>query len=150
MYNQKTVMRQNNNPIFLVDDDPFHLEMMTHILEREGFQNIVSFSNGVNCLEQIHLNPEIIFLDYQMDVYTGYETLRKIKRYNPNFFVVMVSAQEDIDSAVETLKHGAFDYIRKNENLELKVKEVLKKITEICEVMNAEKPSFIKSIFKFL
>ncbi len=85
-----------------------------------------------------------------MDVYTGYETLRKIKRYNPNFFVVMVSAQEDIDSAVETLKHGAFDYIRKNENLELKVKEVLKKITEIREVMNAEKPSFIKSIFKFL
>ena len=124
--------------------------MMTHILEREGFQNIVSFSNGVNCLEQIHLNPEIIFLDYQMDVYTGYETLRKIKRYNPNFFVVMVSAQEDIDSAVETLKHGAFDYIRKNENLELKVKEVLRKITEIREVMNAEKPSFIKSIFKFL
>ena len=85
-----------------------------------------------------------------MDVYTGYETLRKIKRYNPNFFVVMVSAQEDIDSAVETLKHGAFDYIRKNENLELKVKEVLKKIAEIREVMNAEKPSFIKSIFKFL
>lgn len=45
----------------------------------------------------------------------------------------MVSAQEDIDSAVETLKHGAFDYIRKNENLELKVKEVLKRLQKFVK-----------------
>jgi len=84
-----------------------------------------------------------------MDVYSGYETLRKIKRYDPNSFVVMVSAQEDIDTAVETLKHGAFDYIKKNENLEEKVQSVLKKISELKNIMNEEKPSFLKSIFKF-
>lgn len=150
MYNQKTVMQKSNKPIFIVDDDPFHVEMMTNILYSEGFQNIKCFSSGVSCLEEIHLNPEIIFLDYQMDVYSGFETLQKIKRYNPNFFVVMVSAQEDIDSAVETLKHGAFDYIRKNENLENKVKKVIKKIIDLSEIMDSKKSSFIKSIFKFL
>jgi polysaccharide export outer membrane protein len=62
----------------------------------------------------------------------------------------MVSAQEDIDTAVETLKHGAFDYIKKNENLEENVKSVLKKISELSELLNKKKPSFLKSIFKFL
>ena len=141
-------MSENNKLVFIVDDDPFYVEMMYHLLQKEGMHNILTFSSGVNCLEQIHLNPEIIFLDYQMDVYTGYEPLRKIKRYNPNAFVVMVSAQEDIDIAVETLKHGAFDYIKKNENLEQKVDSVLKKIKVFDEIMKAKKPSFFKSIFK--
>ncbi|MBL0295271.1 MAG: response regulator [Saprospiraceae bacterium] len=142
-------MKDSSQTVFIVDDDPFHIELMTHILKKEKIPYVMSFSSGVDCLDHIDLNPDIIFLDYQMDVYSGYETLRKIKRYDPNSFVVMVSAQEDIDTAVETLKHGAFDYIKKNENLEEKVQSVLKKISELKNIMNEEKPSFLKSIFKF-
>jgi DNA-binding NtrC family response regulator len=136
--------------IFVVDDDRFHLEIMKQILAETGMEKINCFENGVECLNEIHQNPEVIFLDHQMDVYSGFETLRKIKRYNPNIFIVMVSAQEDIDTAVATLKHGAFDYIRKNENLEENIKAVLVKIDEIKELLTARKPSLLKSIFKFI
>lgn len=143
-------MQNNFNSIFLVDDDRFHLEMMKQFLSNEGIENIETFESGVDCLDAIHKNPDIVFVDHQMDVYTGFETLRKIKRYNPNIFVVMVSAQEDIDTAVSALKHGAFDYIRKNDNLELNIKNVIVKIKEVKELLQERKPTLMKKIFKYL
>ncbi len=143
-------MQHNFQSVFVVDDDRFHLEIMKQILSEAGINNITCFESGVDCLDRIHQKPDVIFLDHQMDIYTGQVTLRKIKRYNPNTFVVMVSAQENIDTAVETLKHGAFDYIRKNKNLESNIKNVLVKITEIRELLKERKPSLLKSIFKFI
>lgn len=143
-------MTPNATPIFVVDDDKFHLEIMQRILQLQGYSNIYLFSNGLDCLNQLHLQPETIFLDHQMDVYSGYEILRKIKRYNPNIYVVMVSAQEDINTAVATLKHGAFDYITKDENLDDNVKKVLKNIDEIKEILHQRKPNLIKKLFKYL
>lgn len=143
-------MQYNFKSVFIVDDDTFHLEIMKQILSDVGIENTMCFDSGVECLNTIHQNPEVIFLDHQMDIYSGFETLRKIKRYNPNIFVVMVSAQEDIDTAVATLKHGAFDYIRKDQNLEANIKSVLLKIEDIKELLKVRKPSVLKSIFKFL
>lgn len=143
-------MQANNSLIFLVDDDLFHLEIMKQLLTAAGYTKLQAFISGVDCLEHLHEQPAVVFLDQQMDVYTGYETLRKIKRYNPNIFVVMVSAQEDLDTAVASLKHGAFDYIRKDQLLENNIKGVLQKIEEVKILLQARKPSFIKSLFKFL
>lgn len=143
-------MQNNFKSVFIVDDDHFHLEIMKQILLDAGIESITSFESGVDCLNEIHQNPEVVFLDHQMDIYSGFDTLRKIKRYNPNIFVVMVSAQEDIDTAVATLKHGALDYIRKDYNLEGNIKSVLVKIEDIKEILKARKPSLLKHIFKFL
>lgn len=143
-------MSNISQKIFVVDDDLFHLEIMQQILIDKGAENIQCFQSGVECLNQIHNNPDVVYLDHQMDEYTGFETLRKIKRYNPNIFVVMVSAQEEIQTAVETLKHGAFDYIKKDEKLEENVKSVLARIDEVKELLRQRKPSLLKSMFKFL
>jgi len=142
-------MQKENRQIFVVDDDTFHLEIMKKLLSDQGEGNIRCYNSGVECLNNIHQNPEIIFLDHQMDVYNGFETLRKIKRYNPNIFVVMVSAQEDIDTAVATLKHGAFDYLRKDFQLDSNISAVLMRIEEVKKLINERKPSLLKSIFKF-
>lgn len=143
-------MSKLSNKIFVVDDDRFHLELMHQILNSNGIEEIEMFDNGIDCLVQIHQLPKIVFLDHQMDVYSGYETLRKIKRHNPNIFVVMISAQEEIQTAVNSLKHGAFDYIQKDEHLEEKVNAVLQKIDEVKELLAARKPSLIKSILKYI
>jgi DNA-binding NtrC family response regulator len=87
------------------------------------------------------------FLDHQMDTFTGYEVLKKIKRYDPNIFVVMVSGQEDIKTAVDTLKHGAFDYILKSDHDEQKIGEVLEKIAQVKELQSRKKPGILKTIF---
>jgi len=104
----------------------------------------------MDCLMEIHQEPSIVFLDHHMDVYSGYETLRKIKRHNPNIFVVMVSAQEEIQTAVNTLKHGAFDYLQKDMKLGDNVVSVLQRIEEVKELLKARKPSFIKSFLSIL
>lgn len=143
-------MSKLSNKIFVVDDDCFHLEVMQQILKSLGNEEISVFENGMNCLLQIHQNPQIVFLDHQMDIYTGFETLRKIKRHNPNIFVVMVSAQGEIQTAVDSLKYGAFDYLQKDEKLEIKVKEVIHNINEVKELLKSRKPTFLKSMLTFL
>ncbi len=143
-------MQKAQKSVFIVDDDTFHLEIMQQLLTDEGLNTFTTFTSGVDCLHEIHQNPDIVFLDHQMDEYSGYETLKKIKRYNPDIFVVMVSAQEDIDTAVATLKYGAFDYIRKDLHLPANIKAVLAKIEEIQALIQAQKPSLLKSLFKFL
>lgn len=113
--------------IFLVDDDQFFSNLVSLIFYRSGVESIYKFNNGYDCLNSLDINPDIIFLDHHMEGIDGYEVLRKIKRYNPDALVVMVSSQEDINVAVNALKLGAFDYITKDKNLELKVKSVLEK-----------------------
>lgn len=143
-------MNELTKNVFLVDDDIFQLEIMKQILSSAGIENMQAFESGLSCLEQIHQNPDIIFLDHQMDEYSGYETLRKIKRYNPNIFVVMVSAQEEIKTAVDSLKHGAFDYIQKDDQLEEKVKNVVLRIEEVTQLLKKRKPSIFESFLNFI
>ncbi|WP_234369087.1 response regulator [Brumimicrobium mesophilum] len=141
-------MNKLNNKIFAVDDDLFHLGAMKQILNSNGDEEIVTFENGVECLLEIHQNPKIVFLDHQMGIYTGFETLKKIKRHNPNIFVVMVSAQEEMQTAIDALKYGAFDYLQKDENLEQKVLEVMQKINEVEQVLKKKKSFGLKSLLK--
>ncbi len=143
-------MGTNSFKIFLVDDNIFHLNVMNQMLIDQDYQDNYLFTSGVDCLENIHLNPDIVFLDHNMDIYTGYEVLKKIKRYNPNIFVVMVSSQEAVKTAVDTLKHGAFDYIEKDDHLEKNLENTLKKIIEVKELLQAKKPSLLKRIFKYM
>lgn len=143
-------MQNTNQHIFVVDDDQFHLEIMQQILKEKTEKKILCFESGMACLNEIHLNPDIIFLDHQMDEYNGFETLRKIKRHNPNLFIVMVSAQEEIQTAVDTLKHGAFDYIKKDENLESNISAVIERIETVKSFLKENKSSFLKSILKYI
>lgn len=143
-------MRKQTPKVFVVDDDRFHLQLMEQILTGHGLEDVTLFENGMDCLLEIHQHPQVVFLDHQMDVYSGYEILKKIKRHNPNIFVVMVSAQEEIQTAIDTLKHGAFDYLQKGLNLEADVLASLQKIEAVSALLKARKPSLLKSILTYL
>jgi CheY-like chemotaxis protein len=136
--------------VFVVDDDPFHLDLMVQLLKLNGYNEVTPFRSGLECLASVYQNPEIIFLDHQMDVYSGYEILKKIKRFNPNIFVVIVSAQEEINIALNTLKHGAFDYIQKDGMLGININMVLDRIEEMKEIIQTNKPSLFKSLLSFI
>ncbi|SMG11254.1 Response regulator receiver domain-containing protein [Marivirga sericea] len=134
--------------MFLVDDDPFFLMLLEQSFQNLGITEIDTFSNGAECLNHLHENPEVIFLDYNMDNLTGYEVLKKIKRYDPDIFVILVSAQKDIKPAVDSLKHGAFDYIQKSDDTMNQVESVLKKIVEVKQLIEKRKPTVIQRMFK--
>jgi len=144
-------MTQSNQfKIFVVDDDAFCLNLFKQLLYNLGYENVSTFDSGVDCLNKLQEKPDVIFLDHNMDTFTGYEVLKKIKRHDPNIYVVMVSAQEEIKTAVDALKHGAFDYIQKGNGEEMKMKNVLLKIAEVKDLLERSKPSVLKKIFQFI
>ncbi|PCJ94025.1 MAG: response regulator [Flavobacteriaceae bacterium] len=136
--------------IFVVDDEVFYLNILEQHIRNMGYENVTTFNNGTDCLNQITGKPDVVFLDYSMDTLTGYDVLKKIKRYDPNIYIVMISGQEDIKAAVDTLKHGAFDYIQKGDKAEEKIKHVLERILEVKALLKQSNPSFLRKFLQIL
>lgn len=136
--------------IFIVDDDPFWAQMLEQILHNNGYPDVHIFGNGTDCLDNLHREPELILLDYSMNTLTGLEVLRKIKRFNPDISVVFVSAQEDIEVAVSSLKYGAFDYIVKSEAGITRLPKVLERLAEVQAMLAKQKKGTFKQFFSFI
>lgn len=136
--------------IFVVDDEILYLNIFEQYIRNLGYDNINTFENGNDCLNNLINKPDVVFMDYNMGNLSGYDVLKKIKRIDPNLFVVMISGQEEIKNAIDTLKHGAFDYIQKEDDVENRIKDVLQRVTIIKDSLERSKPSFIKKIFQFL
>ena len=105
--------------IFLVDDDASHSQMLKDHLSSKLNASITTFSNGEDCLNNLDQQPNIVVLDFHLDsekkgAMNGMEILKKIKSAKPEVEVVMLSAQDKIEIAVDLMKHGAFDYVVKN------------------------------------
>jgi DNA-binding NtrC family response regulator len=131
----------NKKTIFLVDDDAVFLKS----LEIEFIQHtdfiVETFSTGELCIANLSKNPDIIILDYHLDgidynAINGIETLDKIKEYNPNIPVIMLSSQDKIEVAVRCMHHKAFDYIVKSETAFMRLQ---KNITAFFEFEKIEK-----------
>lgn len=100
--------------IFVVEDDPVYMKLVQYVAELNPDHVVKTFSNGKDCIDHLHENPALITLDYSLPDTTGEDVLKAIKAYNPDIPVIVVSSQESINTAVELLKHGAFDYITKD------------------------------------
>jgi DNA-binding NtrC family response regulator len=130
---------QHINTTFIVDDDPFWTSMLTQMLNDLGYENILTFNSGKECMEHLHLNPNVVFLDYQMEDMDGLEVLEKIKRYSPATGVVFCTALEDLSVAVSAMQYGSFDYL-------LKANATKKEVGSIVKNMG-EKPTLANKVF---
>jgi CheY-like chemotaxis protein len=100
---------------FIVDDDAFSRNLYRQHLLNLGFRNNLMLSSGVECLNKLDLNPDIIFLDYGMAPLNGLEVLKQIKQTNPQIPVLMISANADDTVISEAYENGANAYIVKGE-----------------------------------
>jgi two-component system OmpR family response regulator len=127
--------------IFLVDDDAVFLKSLEiDFLSRADFI-ISTFATGELCVDHIAENPDVIILDYHLDgidknAMNGIETLDKIKAYNENIPVIVLSSQDKIDVAVTCMHHNAFDYVVKSETAFLRIE---KNIANIFRLKKMEK-----------
>jgi len=145
-------METNNHNLkfFVVDDDRFCTTVYEQHLKNHQYEDVTSFSSGEECLDELYQNPDIIFLDHNMEDLNGFEVLNKIKRYDPNIYVIMVSAQENIDTAVNALRYGAFDYIVKDANVCDKMTATIEKIIKIREEISDGKLNNLRKFFSVL
>jgi len=126
-------MTAKNKPdqplIFVVDDDIAFCKLLERELQREGYVNIEVFNNGNDCLSALHKSPDIVFLDYRLEPQCdGLVVLKNIKDLSHDNFVIMLTAAEKIELAIDSLRIGAYDYIVKNERAFVKIKNRIKKI----------------------
>lgn len=141
---------KKTDQIFIVDDDKMTSSIYEQHLLNLGYENIKSFESGQDCINQLILEPQVIFLDYQMDYLNGLEVLKKIKRFNPEIYVVVVSAQEDMETAINSMKYGAFDYIIKGQSDLDRMKEVLLRINNVREQLNKREPGFFRKVLSLM
>lgn len=120
--------------IVLVDDDQQHNEMLKQYLDQKYNLNIHSFVSGEDALAKIEeLKPTYVILDYYLDrvkrdARNGIDILKVIKEKYPDVYVVMLSGQDKIEVAVDTMKFGAYDYVVKNASGFIRVENVIKNI----------------------
>ncbi len=111
--------------IFIVDDDPMVLQLIKKTLKGEPVK-VVTFSYGEECLENLHLNPDIIILDYifikrRSHVMNGLEVLTRVREKKGELPVIILSGQESGSTVLELMKFGIEDYIVKDKDFTVKL-----------------------------
>jgi len=126
-------MMKDKIKIFLVDDDIVFLKS----LEIEFLQSadfiIETYVTGELCMDYLIHTPDVIVLDYYLDgidpnAMNGLDTLDKIKAFNPDIPVIMLSSQDNIEVAIECMHHKAFDYVVKSETAFLRLQKIISTI----------------------
>ncbi|MBW7899378.1 Transcriptional regulatory protein ZraR [Candidatus Brocadiaceae bacterium B188] len=99
--------------VLVVDDDLLGREYLSETLTRNGYE-VASASDGRQALERVNkAGYDLVFLDMKMPGMCGMEVLEKIKTVSPETVVVLITAYGTIETAVEAMKKGAYDYIIK-------------------------------------
>lgn len=112
--------------IFIVDDDVMYLKILKNQFENNTPHEITALTTSEDCYRKLSEEPDIIFLDYYLSREdNAIKILEEIKEISPSTEVVILSGQDSIEVAVNCMKHGAFDYIVKNETSFMRAEKVI-------------------------
>jgi two-component system, NtrC family, response regulator AtoC len=102
--------------IFVIEDDELFGSVIQSKLEMENSYEVTLFTSGEEFLQNLHLNPDIVTIDYNLPDITGIDILKRINNYNKNIITIILSGQNNVEVVVDAYRNGANDYIVKNEN----------------------------------
>jgi DNA-binding NtrC family response regulator len=127
-------MRKRTDPlIFIVEDNPVYNKLVVSYLHSKKFNRIESFTSGEECLKRINEKPDIIIQDYLLEGIDGLEVMKATKKIYPHAEFIVLSGQDSIEVAINTLKYGAYDYIVKDQ---MALSKMVDKITKIVATQN--------------
>ena len=106
-------MHKSNIHILLVDDEPNILKTLSICFEDMGFQ-VTQFLDSQKAADSLNqISYDIAFIDLKMSPLDGLQLLDVIKQHSPHTTVIIITAHGSIESAVEAIKSGAYDYLQK-------------------------------------
>jgi len=121
--------------ILIVDDDEVMLKTLSDVLRKRGYE-VFSVGSGNGALSMIKKNIiDLILLDMRLPDIDGLEVLKKIKEFDTEILVIMMTAYSDIQTAVSAIKSGAYDYINKPFELD-ELKLLIEKGLETKSLIN--------------
>jgi len=129
-------MARKQRIVFCIDDDQQHNEMLENYIRQRYPLEVKTFTSGEEALSKLdELKPSYMILDYYLDnkihnAKNGLEILKMVKEKYPDIYIIMLSGQEKIEIAVDTMKHGAFDYVVKNPSGFIRVENTMRNINE--------------------
>ncbi|MEW6468795.1 MAG: response regulator transcription factor [Bacteroidota bacterium] len=134
--------------VFVVDDDKMFLSSLRHKLQ-EMFKSdirVFSFTTGEDFLANARNKPDVVILDYHLDgekpsAMNGLEVLKRIKAISADTVVMMLSMQDKLEVAAESIKNGAYEYVVKSETALLRIENILKNVIEQIK-SNAQNKSY--------
>jgi two-component system OmpR family response regulator len=130
---------QDSFSVFLVDDDKMFLSSLKNALSSEfkkGLE-ISTFTSGEECLKNINGKPDIIVLDYILNddehpqAIDGMKVLQEVKKVDyRDILVVMLSGQDKLQVAIDSIKNGAYEYVAKSESAFVRIRNIIKNAIE--------------------
>ncbi|WP_320112022.1 sigma-54 dependent transcriptional regulator [Draconibacterium orientale] len=124
MANQKP---RNNYKVYIVEDNVLYARVLKKQLLDDQLQ-VKVFHNGTDFINAMSEKPDVVTLDYTLPDMTGKEVLAKIQEKIPDTHVIVISAQDDISTAIELMKNGAYDYIMKAPDTREKLSNIIRNI----------------------
>lgn len=127
--------------VFLVDDDAVFLKLLEIELHKHPGFNTESYKSGELCIKNIWHNPDVVVLDYHLNgvdknAMNGLDVLHKIKDFNQDIQVIILSQQDTIDIAIKAIQHKAIDYVVKSETSFLRILNI---VTTVLNFKKIEK-----------
>lgn len=110
-------MNETPFTIYVVEDNEWYNKLLVHNLSLNPDFIVESFFNGKSLLNSLSKKPAVVTLDYRLPDIDGETLLKKIKEFDANIEVIIISEQEEIETAVALLKAGAYDYLVKTKDI---------------------------------
>ncbi len=115
--------------ILVVDDEENAREGLSKILSKEGYR-VETAANGKEAIDTLKRQRyELVITDMRMPLMDGFEVLREIKKMDENIGVIMITAYGEVESYLEAMNMGAFEYINKP----VRVNELKRVISKVLE-----------------
>jgi two-component system OmpR family response regulator len=125
---------KNEYSVFLVDDDKMFLTSLRNSLQQQfgTTLKVSEYATGEECIQNIDNAPDIVILDYFLndenhpDAMDGLKVLREIKSVSKDITVIMLSGQDKLQVAIDSIKNGAYEYIAKSESAFVRIQNTMK------------------------
>ncbi|MBW2564296.1 MAG: sigma-54-dependent Fis family transcriptional regulator, partial [Deltaproteobacteria bacterium] len=121
----------NKSTILVVDDDHAHRTMLRTLISGWKYE-IIEADDGLTAIEEVRKRPfDLVLMDVRMLKVSGLEALDEIKSFNPAIPVIIMTAYSSVETAIEAIKKGAYDYLTKPldfDKLKLTIKRAMEHI----------------------
>jgi DNA-binding NtrC family response regulator len=142
---------QNEYSVFLVDDDKMFLTSLKNTLTRQfgKMLKVSEYATGEECIEHLADSPDIVIMDYYLsdenhpNAMDGLKALMEIKSISKDILVIVISGQDKLQVALDSIKNGAFEYIAKTESAFIRIQNTMKNAIENIRT-NKENNNYMK------